>query len=101
MVLDRDLVVSVNCDQCGTSRPVMKPLALVAMSQGVCPECNEMARPKIVHSIESDSDLAGQTLGDLGIAPYDIVRVAACDREQTFLLGGDRDAVMSESNGRS
>ncbi|MBC8877129.1 MAG: ThiF family adenylyltransferase [Planctomycetes bacterium] len=99
IVLDRDLVVSVNCDQCGTNRRVMKPLALVAMSQGMCPECNEMARPEIVHSIESDSDLVGQKLGDLGIAPYDIVRVAGCHKEQTFLLGGDRDAVMSEGNG--
>jgi adenylyltransferase/sulfurtransferase len=101
MMLDRDLVVSVTCDRCGTNRRIMKPCVMVGMRQGVCPECNEMARPKIVHWVESGSDLARQKLGDLGIAPYDIVRVAACDREQTFLLGGDRDAVMSEGNGRS
>ncbi len=101
MMLDRDLVVSVDCDQCGTNRSIMKPCALVGMSQGVCPECSEMARPKIVHCVDSESDLAQQRLSDLGVAPYDIVRIEAQDGEKTFLLGGDRDAVMSEGNGRS
>lgn len=101
MMLDRDLVVSVACDQCGTNRSIMKPCALVGMSQGVCPECNEMARPKIVHWVESESGLAQHKLSDLGVAPYDIVRVEVQDDEKTFLLGGDRDAVMSEGNGRS
>jgi hypothetical protein len=101
LALDRDLVVSVHCDQCGTNRRVMKPLALVARSQGICPECDEMARAEIVHSIESDSDLARQRLGDLGVAAYDLIRVAGSHKDQTFLLGGDREAVMSEGNGRS
>jgi len=101
IALDRDLVVSVKCDRCGTVRRVMRPLPLVATSQGVCPKCNEMARPEIVHAIEANSDLARRKLCALGIPPYDIVRVASNDKEQPFVLGGDRDAVMSDDNGGS
>jgi len=60
-----------------------------------------MARPEIVHTVEADSDLARRKLCALGIPPYDIVRVANNDKEQPFVLGGDRDAVMSDDNGGS
>jgi hypothetical protein len=60
-----------------------------------------MARPEIVHTIDADSDLSRRKLCALGIPAYDIVRVSSNDKEQPFVLGGDRDAIMSENHGGS
>jgi len=94
LALDRDLVVSVDCANCGTSRPVMQPLPEVGMNQAICPKCTQMARPVIVHGIPADSPLARHTLAQVGVPPYDIVRIAGEQQEQFFLLAGDRDSVM-------
>jgi len=95
--LDRDLVVSVRCSRCNTQAAIMKPLQLVGMDKARCPECGETAKPELVHAVTSDSDLAGRRLVELGVAPYDIVRVETSDGEQTVLLAGDRPTLAVES----
>lgn len=93
--LDRDLVVSVDCAQCNTSQPILRPLQLVGMSQAKCPKCGQTARPNIEHTVAAGSKLAGEKLSALGVPPYDIVRVSTERGEQVFLLVGDRDAAMT------
>ncbi len=88
--LDRDLVVSLDCTECGNSQEVFRPLQLVGMKEAQCPQCGKMARPTLEHTIEENSSLAGRKLRELGIPPYDIVRVTTDQSEQVFLLGGDR-----------
>jgi molybdopterin-synthase adenylyltransferase len=93
--LDRDLVLSVHCETCQTSRRIMRPQQAVGAKEAVCRECGGTARPEMTHAIESGSEHASQRLGELGIPRYDIVRVSdAAEAEQFFLLAGDRDAVM-------
>ena len=92
--LDRDLVVSIDCD-CGHSRQVMKPQPAVGAADAKCQKCGEDARPRLVHSIETDSSLTRNPLAALGIPPYDIVRVTDDQREQVFLLAGDRSDFRS------
>lgn len=93
LLLDRDLVIAVECESCGTRQAVMKALPLVPRSQGICPRCGAMGRPQLVHVIQSGSELAGRKLSELGVPPFDVVRVASHSGEQFFLLGGDRAAV--------
>jgi molybdopterin-synthase adenylyltransferase len=88
--LDRDLVVSLDC-ACGHSRPVMRPQQLVEAADAKCPKCDHDARPRLEHSIAAGSQLAKEKLSSLGIPPYDIVRVANGEREEVFLLAGDRE----------
>lgn len=93
--LDRDLVLSVHCASCKTSRRIMRPQQAVGAKEAICRECGGTARPEMAHAIENGSEHASQRLADLGIPRYDIVRVSdAADAEQFFLLAGDRDAVM-------
>jgi adenylyltransferase/sulfurtransferase len=93
LVLERDLVVSIACRACGTEQPILRPLPLVGLQRGICPRCGELGRPQLVHQIPAGSSLAGHTLRELGIPPYDMVRVANADQERVFLLAGDRDAL--------
>ncbi|MCA9263570.1 MAG: ThiF family adenylyltransferase [Planctomycetales bacterium] len=88
--LERDLVVRLDC-VCGNRRNVMRAREAVAASEAVCPDCGELAKPFMVHSIDADSELATATLRELGIPPYDIVRVAQANEECFLLLAGDRN----------
>jgi adenylyltransferase/sulfurtransferase len=88
--LDRDLVVSLDCTECGHSHEVLRPLQLVAMSEAQCPACGKLSRPVLEHSVEEGGFLADKKLSQLGVPPYDIVRVATDQGEQVFLLAGDR-----------
>ena len=97
LLLDRDLVVSLDCAKCKTSRPVHRPIQAVSLSQAVCPKCGEGAVPKLQHAVEANSELAGMPLDQLGVPPYDIVRVARGNEEKAFLLAADRTAVLLKS----
>ena len=90
--LERDLVVSIDCAACGTSRRVMRPRQAVAMAEATCPQCGELAQPEMVHTIAEGSPLAGEKLIDLGIPVYDIVRITSGGAEGVFQLAGDRQA---------
>jgi adenylyltransferase/sulfurtransferase len=91
--LDRDLVLSLECERCRSNERVMKPLPRVGANRAACARCGEMVRPQIVHAIEADSALSRERLATLGIPPYDIVRVESSKGQHTFLLAGDRQLV--------
>ncbi len=91
--LDRDLVVALEFPD-GEVRRVMRPMQAVGMREAtVAGSDDEMARPKLEHTITADSPLADEKLCDLGVPPYDIVRVQMPQGEQVFLLAADRDLV--------
>jgi molybdopterin/thiamine biosynthesis adenylyltransferase len=94
--LERDLVVSIRCAACGTSRRIMRPRQVVAMAEATCPDCGELARPEMVDTVEEDSPLAAERLIDLGIPPYDIVRITAGEAEGAFRLASDRQAAVEQ-----
>jgi adenylyltransferase/sulfurtransferase len=98
IALERDLVVSIDCPACETSRPVLRPRQAVSVSEVKCHECGELARPTLVHAIEQNTPLAREQLVHLGIPRYDIVRVTSDVDEGVFLLDGDRDAVMCKKS---
>ena len=96
--LERDLVVSLECAKCATSRRVMRARQAVAMSEAACAQCGELARPEMAHNIAEDSELAGQKLSDLGVPPFDIVRVTTGGSEAVFRLAGDRNRELKIAN---
>jgi adenylyltransferase/sulfurtransferase len=91
--LDRDLVVAIDCQQCGRSQPVMRSLQAVGIREADCPVCRESARPRLVHGIAADDPLAEEPLERLGIPPYDIVRVVTEAGQRPCLLAGDRERM--------
>jgi adenylyltransferase/sulfurtransferase len=98
LLLDRDLVVTIDCAGCDSSRQVMKPLQAVGMDAAHCPQCGMVAKPQMRHAIEHDCELAARTLNALGVPPYDMVRVETPVGEQVFLLGADRPVVPNRAS---
>lgn len=92
--LDRDLVVSISCADCGWERRVLRPVHVVGTDAARCERCGNMAKPRMEHTIFATNPLANEKLSSLGVAPYDVVQVVAGEEEVTALLAGDRDAVL-------
>ncbi len=97
LALDRDLVVSIDCPRCGWKNEILRPRTKVRMAEAICPTCNQEGRPEIVGSIEEDSPLAARPLAELGIPPYDIVRVVGEEGSGFYLLAGDRERAWAKT----
>jgi adenylyltransferase/sulfurtransferase len=89
LLLDRDLVVSLEC-ACSALRSVMKVQQHVDAAEAICRDCGQVAKPHFVHAISAGCAWAKEPLSRLGIPAYDIVRVGDGNMERMFLLAGDR-----------
>ena len=92
--LDRDLVVSLECAECESEQEIMKPISLVEQSQSVCQRCGQAMRPILRHVVEVGDDFESRKLKEIGIPPYDIVKISAGTAEQHFVLTADRASVV-------
>ena len=95
LLLDRDLLAGLSCPACGVRREILKPLALATLREGKCAKCGGVMRTEIVQSVEGGSPLAGRTLREVGVAPYDIVKVETPGAGVYARLAGDRASEMA------
>jgi adenylyltransferase/sulfurtransferase len=101
LVLDRELVVSLDCPRCQWSSLVMTPRVKVKAALAVCAICREPCRPEFASSVDEDSRLASEPLFRVGIPPYDIVRIEGASESVFFLLAADRrDTHLGVRTGR-
>jgi molybdopterin-synthase adenylyltransferase len=89
---ERDLVVSLDCAHCGTSKRIMKAQQLVRQTEAQC-TCGQLSLPLFANGVAEGEHLANEKLATLGIPPFDIVRVTCGSRERMFLLDNDRAAA--------
>src|SRR5262249_10365081 len=75
LILDRELVVAIECPRCDWRTEVMRPRLKVKSAEADCPNCHKPARPVFESGVDQDSPLASVPLSRLGIPPYDIVRL--------------------------
>lgn len=94
LLLDRDLLVDLSCPKCGVKKEMVRPLSRVTLREGRCGTCSGIMLTNIVHVVEAGSALAKRPLRELGVAPFDIVKVAAGTGGVYARLARDRDAVM-------
>src|SRR4051794_10839639 len=95
LALERDLIVALDCPRCGWRAEVFRPRTRMRQSEAVCPNCRETARPELVHVVDEESPLQDRTLADLGVPPYDIVRIDGAAESGFFLLAADRAGCAS------
>ena len=94
LLLDRELVVDLAC-ACGERREVMRPLAVVTQRDGRCGRCGGGMKPSMLHAIERGSPLAKRRLRDVGVPPFDIVKVATAGGGGVYArLAKDRAETM-------
>ena len=88
--LERDLIVALDCPRCGWRADVFRPRTRMRQSEAVCPNCREAARPETLNLVAGDSPFLTRTLAELGVPPYDVVRIDGDDASGFFLLANDR-----------
>ena len=96
MTLDRDLVAAIEWPQLGKRTEVMRPRTRVGQAEATDPETGSVGAPVIVNVIEEGDALARRSLADLGVPPYDIVRVDGLDGSAFVLLARDRGAALPD-----
>lgn len=97
LLLDRDLLVGVECADCRVKREVMKPVAQATLSEGRCASCGSVMRMEILHAVERGTTLAKRRLRELGVAPFDIVKVETETSGLFVRLEGDRGPALDWS----
>jgi molybdopterin/thiamine biosynthesis adenylyltransferase len=95
LVLDRELVVSVECPRCSWQTEILRPRVSVKSSEANCPNCQQPARPVFASGVDELSPLVSLPLSRVGIPPYDIVRVDGAVGSGFFLLAADRGNVKA------
>ncbi|MCI0341580.1 MAG: ThiF family adenylyltransferase [Planctomycetales bacterium] len=107
LLLGREWVAAATCVACGRRDPVRR-LRRTVHEEGraaACPGCGGAREPEVVAEVGPGSPWAAETLADLGVAPYDVVRVAGEDGAAEYLcLAGDREPLLGNGanggNGR-
>ena len=96
LTLDRELVEAVECPRCGGREELMRPRTRVRQAEAECPTCREAGRPLVVSRIDEGTPLADRSLAEVGVPPFDVVRVDEENGDaRFFLLAGDRDGLAS------
>lgn len=101
LLLERDLVLSLECAQCGLRIPMLRSRPRVDPQLASCSQCGEWMVPEMTHWVDRDTPRATERLFALGIPNYDIVRVVTADREMPVLLAADEMAVWPSVPGRA
>lgn len=99
--LERDLVIALRCEPCNYHQPVGRSIHALAMSDARCPRCGQTTKPELAHRITQGSPLANEQLNNLGVPPYDVLRVTGATGERRILLAGDREHVVRTANDAS
>jgi adenylyltransferase/sulfurtransferase len=94
LILDRDLLVGLSCPKCSVKRDVLRPLELVTLHEGKCATCGGVMLTDIVHTVDRGSELARRTLREVGVAPFDIVKVAVGSGGVWARLAADRASAV-------
>ena len=89
IVLARELVTKVECPRCGWSQSMYRPRQRVRHDEAMCPTCREPAAVEALSEVPDDGSFSARTLAEVGIAPYDVVRVDGETSSGFFWLGGD------------
>jgi adenylyltransferase/sulfurtransferase len=97
LVLERDLVVAMECPRCGWRGEVFRPRSQLRQAEAVCPECQSAAHPETVHVVDEQSPVVSRTLAELGVPAYDIVRIDGAANTGFYLLAADRPGAKGQT----
>jgi hypothetical protein len=90
--LSRELVQSVECPDCKTSRDIFRPAENVSESDVRCPKCEAECVPNFLHSIGRGSQLLAKKVREIGLPRWDIIYARRGANAVGLEIAGDRPA---------
>lgn len=90
----RDIIQKLVCPTCGEEEECYVPVGAISFEQGKCPKDGHMRIVKTLSGYRGEPELAGRTLDQLGLPPWDIFTARSNDEEKTYCVAGDAAAVL-------
>ncbi len=87
--LDQELVLSLNCPQCGTHEEILEPISSVGFNRAHCPACGLLRETELSHTITGEEDFLSRTLASLGVPALHILRAFNASEYRFYELSGD------------
>jgi adenylyltransferase/sulfurtransferase len=92
--LDQELVLALNCPQCGTHEEVLQPISVVGFNRAHCSVCGLLREIDMTHTIHGDENFLSRTLASIGVPPLHILRAYNTEEYRFYELTGDlQDAL--------
>jgi len=92
--LDQELILSLNCPQCGTREEILQPISAVGFNRAHCSVCGLLRETEMTHTIQGDENFLSRTLASIGVPPLHIIRAYNTEEYRFYELNGDlREAL--------
>jgi molybdopterin/thiamine biosynthesis adenylyltransferase/predicted RNA-binding Zn-ribbon protein involved in translation (DUF1610 family) len=91
---DQELVVALECPNCGQKSEVFKRMAGLYESAFACPNCGERREMRLTHRIDGSEAYLNRTLAEFDVPPLGIVRARNGDKHEYLELTGDKDIFL-------
>jgi len=92
--LDQELILSLNCPQCGTHEEVLQPISKVGFNRAHCSVCGLLRETEMTHTIHGDENFLSRTLASIGIPPLHILRAYNTEEYRFYELNGDLNDAL-------
>lgn len=92
--LDQELILSLDCPQCGTHEEVLKPMSQVSFNSAHCPVCGILREIDMTHAIKGKESYAQLSLASAGIPPLHIIRAFNSMEYRFYELTGDLKGTL-------
>jgi hypothetical protein len=92
--LDQELILSLNCPQCGTHEEVLQPISEVGFNRAHCSVCGLLRETEMTHTIHGDESFLSRTLASIGIPPLHILRAYNTEEYRFYELNGDLNDAL-------
>ena len=87
--LDQELVLSLNCPNCGSHEEILQPISSVGFNRAHCPTCGVLRETELSHTINGDENFLNRTLASIGVPAFHILRAFNAQEYRFFELTGD------------
>jgi molybdopterin/thiamine biosynthesis adenylyltransferase/predicted RNA-binding Zn-ribbon protein involved in translation (DUF1610 family) len=91
---DQELVVALECPNCGQKSDIFKRMAGLYESAFACPNCGERREMRLTHRIDGSEAYLNRTLAEFDVPPLGIVRARNGDKHEYLELTGDKDIFL-------
>jgi molybdopterin/thiamine biosynthesis adenylyltransferase/DNA-binding transcriptional regulator YhcF (GntR family) len=87
--LDQELVLSLECKECGTLDENLRPISEVPFDAAQCPVCGLVRQVNMTHMVTGDERYLDRTLASIGVPPLHIIRAHNGEEYRFYELTGD------------
>jgi adenylyltransferase/sulfurtransferase len=93
--LGSELVVSMQCPDCGQEEPIFQRMARLYEAAATCPNCNGRRDMNLTHRITGDENYLDRTLAEIDVPPLGIIRARNGKERIYYELTGDKETFLT------